>query len=156
MRCYRIMSHKRYQTPYSFSSKAARWNPSGSRMIYAASDPAVSQVEYLCIMGSAVAKLQWHMIVFDIADETLIGSLDAVNLPVNWNSVPHSKSTQDFGKQWLEELEFPFLKVPTARMDLHFYPQQFNLLINPDFPDLQNLLTVVETIPFTFLVNSTT
>lgn len=122
-------------------------------MIYAGGSPSVAQLEYLCIRGNAVASKPWHMIIYDIADETLIGTLEATSLPPDWNSLPHGKTTQEFGKIWLEEKEYPFLKVPSARIDLTFYPQEFNLLINPNFPELANFLTVVDSISFKYLLN---
>jgi len=122
-------------------------------MIYSGSSPSVALLEYLCIKGNAVATKPWHMIVYEIADETLIGTLEATSLPADWNVLPHGKTTQEFGKVWLEEKEYPFLKVPSARMDLKFYPLEFNLLINPDFPDLTNVLKVMDSIPFNYLLN---
>jgi RES domain-containing protein len=153
MRCYRIMSETYYKNPYSTSGNAGRWNPKGIRMMYAASAPAVALLEYLCIKGSTVGTKSWYMITFEIADESLIASLDPSNLPPDWAEIPHSKNTQDFGKIWLASRDEPFLKVPSSRINIAFYPLEFNLLINPDFPDLQNLLKVVDTHSFNYLLN---
>jgi RES domain-containing protein len=147
------MSEHYYKTPYSASSNAGRWNPKGTRMIYAGSSPTVAQLEYLCIMGNTVAMRPWYMVVYDIIDERLVGTLDTSNLPTDWNILPHGKATQDFGKFWLDEKEYPFLKVPSARIDLAFYPLEHNVLINPDFSGITNKMKVVETIPFTYQLN---
>ena len=74
--------------------------------------------------------------------------------PENWNALPHAKVTQDFGRVWLQEKEFPFLKVPSARLNLSFYPLEHNLLINPDFPDFQKHIEVVDEVRFDYLMNS--
>lgn len=153
MRCYRVMSDTYYKNPYSGSFSAGRWNPKGTRMIYGSSLPSVALLEYLCIKGNAVASRPWYIVVYDIPDETLIGTLETVSLPVDWNALPHGKATQDFGKAWLDEKEYPFLKVPSARIDIAFYPLEYNMLINPDFPDLTNVLTVIDAIPFNYLLN---
>lgn len=147
------MSEAYYKKPYSASSAAGRWNARGTRMIYTGSSPSVALLEYLCIKGNAVASKRWHMIVYDIADEKLIGTLEAASLPPDWNTLPHGKATMDFGKAWLEESEYPFLKVPSARIDLSFYPLEFNLLINPDFPDLPKVLKFRGSTPFNYLLN---
>lgn len=147
------MSENYYKSPYSVSPSAGRWNPKGTRMIYTGNSPSVALLEYLCIKGNAVAANPWHMIVFDISDETLIGTLESSSLPGKWNVLPHGKATQDFGKIWLDEKEYPFLKVPSARIDLKFYPLEYNLLINPDFPDLASVLKAVDSIPFTYQLN---
>jgi hypothetical protein len=121
-------------------------------MIYAGSSPAVSQLEYMCINGNAVGLNSWFMVVYDIADDTLIGTLEADHLPLNWNVLPHGRSTQNFGKSWLQEMEFPFLRVPSARVNIAFYPEVHNLLINPDFPALTDLIKVVKAVPFNYLL----
>ncbi len=152
MRYYRIMSAHFYRSPFSCSANGGRWNPKGSRMIYAGSSPSVSLLEYLCVKGNAVALNSWYMIVFEIKDSSLIGELDAYELPTSWNISPHGRATQNFGSAWLLEREFPFLKVPSARLNIKFYPEEHNLLINPDFPQLENKLKVVDTLPFSYLL----
>lgn len=154
MRYYRIMSEGYYNNPFSYSSNAGRWNPKGSGMIYAGSSPAVSLLEYICIKGNSVARVPWYMVVYEIMAEHLMGTLDADNLPDNWNVLPHGRSTQIFGKAWLDEKEFPFLRVPSARVNIAFYPQEHNLLINPDFPDLTQILKAVDQVPFSYLLGT--
>lgn len=150
MRYYRIMSEAYFKNPFSCSASGGRWNPNGSRMIYTGSAPTVALLEYLCIKGTAVASKSWYMVVYEIADDTLIGTLEIDSLPTDWNILPHGKATQDFGKAWLDEKEFPFLKVPSSRVNIAFYPLEHNLLINPDFPSISDYLTVVEMIPFDY------
>lgn len=123
-------------------------------MIYAASSPALSQLEYLCIRGNVVGTQMWRMIIYEIKEETLIGAINPKQLPADWNALPHSLTTQEFGRQWLTSFDSPFLKVPSARLNLRFFPGDFNILINPDFPELRNLLTVVESVGFTFVLNT--
>jgi RES domain-containing protein len=147
------MSESYYKTPFSTSGNAARWNPKGQRMIYAASSPTVALLEYLCIKGSAVASKQWYMIVYEIVDETLIAQLEPTNLPADWSAVPHTRGTQELGRIWLEGNQEPFLKVPSARIGLVFYPMEFNILINPDYPDVTNVCKPIDTLPFNYLLN---
>ena len=122
-------------------------------MIYAGSSPSVALLEYLCIKGNAVTSRPWYMIVYEIVDETMIGTLETESLPGNWNVIPHGRATQEFGKLWLDAEEEPFLKIPSARIDISFYPPEHNLLINPDFPDITKLLKVADAIPSTYLLN---
>ena len=149
------MSEAHANNPFGCSTSGGRWNPNGSRMIYAGSAPSVALLEYLCIKGTAIAKNSWRIITFEITDDSLVGTLEVKSLPVDWNALPHGKATQDFGKVWLAEMEFPFLKVPSSRIDIGFYPLEHNLLINPDFPALGNVLKVVNTKSFNFLLNPT-
>jgi hypothetical protein len=116
--------------------------------------PAICLLEYLCIKGNAVSGKSWYMIEFEIQNPNLIGTLEKESLPENWNALPHAKVTQDFGKIWLQEKEFPFLKVPSARLNLSFYPLEHNLLINPGFPEIQKHLQFVDEVRFDYLMNS--
>lgn len=154
MRYFRIMSESYYKNPFSCSFNAGRWNPKGFGMIYAGSGPALSLLEYLCIKGNAVSGKSWYMIEFEIQKTDLIGTLDKESLPKQWNKLPHSKITQEFGKIWLQEKEFPFLRVPSARLNLSFYPLEHNLLINPDFPDLKKHIEFVGQVRFDYLLSS--
>jgi RES domain-containing protein len=147
------MQERYAAAPYSFSGAAARWNPKGTNMIYAASSPALAQLEYLCIRGNVVGTQAWRMIVYEIGDETLVGEINPTRLPKDWNTLPHSMTTQEIGKQWLASSDAPFLKVPSARLHIQFFPADFNVLINPEFPALRNVLTVVDTVPFSYVLN---
>lgn len=44
--------------------------------------------------------------------------------------------------------EFPFLKVPSSRINIVVYPLENTLLIKPDFPFISDLLKVVDAVPF--------
>ena len=152
MRYYRIMSEDHYKTPLGCSYNAGRWNPKGTGMLYASSTPSGSLLEYMCIKGGTVALSSWFMIVFEIVDTAMIGVLEPEYLPAQWNALPHGRATQNFGNEWLQQKEFPFLRVPSARLNIAFYPEEHNLLINPDFPSLPSLLKVTDSIPFTYLL----
>jgi len=154
MHYYRIMSVDYHKSPYSCSTNAGRWNPKGSRMIYAGSSPSLSLLEYLSIRGDVVAIKPWYVVVYEITNDNLVGTLDKDDLPSDWNLLPHGRSTQSFGKMWLDEKALPFLKVPSARLNLAFYPEEHNLLINPDYPDLTSLLRVINNIPFNYLLGT--
>jgi RES domain-containing protein len=39
---------------------------------------------------------------------------------------------QEIGRKWLQAMEYPVLKVPSA-----IIPVEYNYLINPEHPDLQ-------------------
>lgn len=152
MQYFRIMSELYHLDPYASSANAGRWNPKGTSMIYAASSPALAQLEYLCIKGNVVTATRWFMITYEIAKTDSIGALDKATLPPDWNVLPHGKATQAFGQAWLKENEFPFLRVPSARLALAFYPQEHNLLINPAYAGLKKILKVTEHVPFGFLL----
>lgn len=95
--------------------------------------------------GTAAALEPWYVIIYQIKDVSLIGALDKVSLTSNWDFLPHGNATQEFGRLWLTDRTFPFLKVPSARLHISFYPDEHNLLLNPMYPGIQDLFKVVDT-----------
>jgi RES domain-containing protein len=149
---YRMMSEKYHKEPYSCSLFGGRWNPKGYPMIYAASSASLAALEYLSIKGTAVAQQPWYVMVYEIKEMHWIGELEVAGLPANWDSLPHGKATQEFGKFWLKEQTFPFLKVPSARLHTSFYPEEHNLLINPLFSEINELFRFAEARKFAFKI----
>ncbi len=147
------MSETYHKNPLGASGSAGRWNPKGLLLIYAARSPSLALLEYLCIKGTAVAGKPWYMVVFSIENDALIGELQAASLPDDWDILPHGNATQSLGKSWLAAQEFPFLKVPSARIPLTFYPVESNLLINPYFPGIEEYLQVKDVVAFNYILN---
>ncbi len=151
---YRMMSEKYRGEPFGSSPYGGRWNPKGYPMIYTASSAALAALEYLCIKGTSAALEIWYVVVYQSDDINLIGELEKQSLPPNWDMLPHGMSTQDFGKLWLMENSFPFLKVPSARLPISFYPEEYNLLVNPGFQGIQNLFRVVDVRKFVYKIKN--
>jgi RES domain-containing protein len=53
-------------------------------------------------------------------------------LPVSWQEVSAYPILQEIGLKWLQAMEYPVLKVPSA-----IIPVEYNYLINPEHPDLK-------------------
>ncbi len=119
-------------------------------MIYAGSTAALAALEYLCIKGTSVAMEPWFVVIYEIKDSNLIGTMEKNSLPEQWDVLPHGKATQEFGKLWLMEKSFPFLKVPSARLHTSFYPDEHNLLVNPIFPDIHGFFKVMDVRKFAY------
>ncbi len=148
------MSEKRYKDPYSCGARAGRWNSRGTKMIYASSSPSLAQLEYICINGNVVGLNSWYMVIYEILDSVVIAEIEANKLPFDWDSLPHSLSTQNFGDELMKAGIEAFIKVPSARLNINFYPTEHNLLINPEIKDLTTHLKVVNTTEFRYNLNA--
>jgi RES domain-containing protein len=149
LNAFRIVQDKFSVAPYSYGLKSAgRWHPKGTPMVYAASSIALAMVEYLCIKGPGVLTSRWALLIYNINGQ--LPSLDITSLPLNWAARAHSKDTQEIGKQWILSNEAPAMKIPSARLPLFAYPEEFNLLINPLHPALQEEVSIVESRPLRF------
>ena len=76
--------------------------------------------------------------------------IDLNELPRGWGFRPHPRSTQEIGSNWALKRESLALAVPSARIPLRFFEQEYNLLINPFHPDFLKKVKVLyeEELPF--------
>lgn len=70
--------------------------------------------------------------------------IEAATLPAHWRQYPAPFVLQDQGTAWLKSKSSCALKVPSA-----INPQERNLLLNPQHPEMRNLQMTCEQ-PFQF------
>jgi RES domain-containing protein len=103
-------------------------------MIYTASSVSLAIVEFLCILGPRVLKTHYSLLIFD-ADVEM--EFDPNDLPRDWDTPFQSDSTQLIGRNWSVHYRSVAMKVPSARIPLYVYENEFNILINPIHPRLK-------------------
>ena len=106
--------------------KGARWNSIGTELIYCASNRSLAMAEVAVHLTLATLPDDYVMITLFIPDDVSIHKLNPSDLPPNWNTFPHSASTQVFGDRFIAENKFCVLQVPSAVTQ-----GDFNYLINP-------------------------
>jgi RES domain-containing protein len=121
-----------------------RWNSKGTALIY------TSESRALCTAGIAVhiplgiLPMHYQLVSIEIPDGIRIKELTANDLPENWKSFPHQHTTQELGDQFVNEGEFPVLKVPSAVVQ-----DEYNFLINAVHSESKRIqIKSIE--PFTF------
>jgi len=124
--------------------KGARWNSVGVEVIYTASNRSLSMAEVAVHLSLATLPDDFMMLTIFVPDSVSLMKLDIATLPSNWNSFPHSVTTQDIGNKFVMENKFCVLQVPSAvtRGD-------YNLLINPNHKEFSKI-KIVETERFPF------
>jgi RES domain-containing protein len=152
MRYFRLYEKVLGRNPLGYGRAGGRWNRPGMPMIYLSNYSSTNFLELLSIRGPFVTAVNCTMAVYNIDQEVPMLSLNA--LPENWNSLPHSSTTQALGETWIREAGLPFLIVPSARLPLQAFPAEHNLLVNPLFPDFGKSLKVEEIWEVDFLLNS--
>lgn len=124
--------------------KGARWNSIGVELIYSASNRSLAMAEVAVHLTLATLPDDYVMITLFIPDNVSIQKLNLADLPPNWNTFPHSASTQVFGDKFVADNKFCILQVPSAVTQ-----GDYNLLINPrhsEYSRIQIILT--EKFPF--------
>ena len=148
MKVYRIYIDREGYSALGYGPAAARWNKGFTPVIYASSYVSVSMMEHLSIRGASVSDFNWKIAVLELDAEPQ--RIDLNELPRGWDFRPHPRSTQEIGSNWALKKESLALAVPSARIPLRFFEQEYNLLINPFHPDFLKKIKVLseEEIPF--------
>jgi RES domain-containing protein len=113
----------------------ARWNSKGTPMLYTSQSQALAFAEVAIHLPMGIVPKNYFLISINIPDNSSILRMDIKDLPADWRSNPHSNSTQNIGDQFVNELKYLILQVPSAVV-----PGDFNFLINPNHPQIQEVL----------------
>jgi RES domain-containing protein len=128
MRVFRLCK-KRYSAAVLSGAaglqSSGRWHTEGRRIVYCATSEALAVLEVRVHVGRFVPRATYVMHEIIVPDE-LIHALPARELPVQWNSVPHSAASQAKGDAWLAKAKHLALRVPSVHTQ-----HDWTVLINP-------------------------
>lgn len=111
-----------------------RWNSKGVPAIYTCNSRALCVTEIAVHTPLGNTPLNYKIITIEIPESTKLRELSSKELPVDWNLLPHSHSTQELGDTFLNEGKQLVLKVPSAVVQ-----GEFNYLINPKHKDFRKV-----------------
>lgn len=100
-----------------------RWNSRGNAMLYTSQSIALCVTEIAVHVPLGILPKDYQLIHIEIPE---VDFLEMKKLPKDWQSFPHSNSTQMIGDKFLKDSKFLVLKVPSATVQ-----GEFNYLINP-------------------------
>ena len=118
-----------------------RWNSRGNAMLYTSQSIALCVTEIAVHVPLGILPKDYQLIHIEIPDEDL---LEMKRLPKDWQSFPHSNSTQMIGDKFLKEQKFLVFKVPSAAVQ-----GEFNYLVNPRHKNF-NQIKIVKIENFNF------
>lgn len=118
-----------------------RWNSRGNAMLYTSQSIALCVTEIAVHVPLGILPKDYQLIHIEIPDEDL---LEMKRLPKDWQSFPHSNSTQMIGDKFLKEHKHLVFKVPSAAVQ-----GEFNFLINPRHKNF-NQIKIVKIENFNF------
>ncbi|RXG14323.1 RES domain-containing protein [Leeuwenhoekiella aestuarii] len=149
MRVYRIYIDREGYSALGYGPAGARWNKAYTPVIYAASAVSLAMLEHLSIRGAAVSDFKWKIAVLEVDAEPQ--QIDLKRLPRDWDRRPYPGSTQELGTRWALQKQSLAFAVPSARIPLNYFEQEYNVLINPFHTDFIQRIKVLfeEEIPFT-------
>ncbi len=100
-----------------------RWNSRGNAMLYTSQSIALCVTEIAVHVPLGILPKDYQLVQIEIPNEDF---LEMKRLSKDWQSFPHSNSTQMIGDKFLKDSKFLVLKVPSATVQ-----GEFNYLINP-------------------------
>ena len=92
-------------------------------MLYTSQSIALCVTEIAVHVPLGILPKDYQLVHIEVPDEDF---LELKRLPKDWQTFPHSNSTQMLGDKFLKEQKFLVLKVPSATVQ-----GEFNYLINP-------------------------
>ncbi|MFZ4705506.1 MAG: RES family NAD+ phosphorylase [Bacteroidales bacterium] len=120
-----------------------RWNSKGIAMVYTSESRALSTTEIAVHTPLGNIPKDYEIVSIEIPED-LIGEVDINSLPSGWNSILHSRMTQEIGDRFISENNFLVFKVPSAVV-----PGDHNYLINPNHRDISKIkILLVERFSF--------
>ena len=118
-----------------------RWNSRGNAMLYTSQSIALCVTEIAVHVPLGILPKDYQLIHIEIPHEDF---LEVRRLPKDWQSFPHSNSTQMIGDKFLKEHKHLVFKVPSAAVQ-----GEFNFLINPRHKNF-NQIKIVKIEDFNF------
>jgi len=113
-------------------------------VVYTCESIALCNVEVAVRIPLGIIPSDYHLIHISLPDSCKIKTLKEKDLPYDWNSFPHSHSTQAIGDMFVSSMKELVFKVPSAAVQ-----GTYNYLINPFHKDM-NLVKVDKTEEYSF------
>lgn len=126
-------------------SAGNRWNSEHTRLVYTSETRSLAVLEVLVHFNSAQNLPTDRLLLeIDVPDELHALHTTPSKLPMDWDLKPPGGSTQRIGDSFVEAMQAPLLKVPSA-----IVPGEWNWLINPAHPDAREIrITAQHPLPF--------
>lgn len=121
-----------------------RWNPKGIPMVYCCETISLCALETAAHSDGISELKNLFITCFELSSKTKIKRLQASQLPSNWQQIPSPEACKKVGADWANKSVSPILGLPSA-----IVPRESIYLINPNFPHLSELVSVLWTEPFT-------
>ena len=143
MEVYRI-TLKKWSKSLKGSGYPGRWNSKGVFVIYSTGSRALASLENLVHRSGEGLNNLFAVMRICVPDQLSILELEQSELPQYWFDYENYQPCQKIGDKWIEDGEYPILKVPSA-----IIRKEYNYLINPNHPQF-HLIEIIEVEEFEF------
>ncbi len=133
MEVYRI-TLKKWSKTLKASGFPGRWNSKGVFVIYTSSTRALTSLENLVHRSGEGLNKLFRTMEIKIPDDLKVKDIKQSQLSKNWYKYENYGECQKLGDKWIEESEYPVLKVPSAIIKM-----EHNYLLNPNHKQFQKI-----------------
>lgn len=138
------MKHARDLSGTGAKINGGRWNSRGIEVLYTAENISLANLEVAVHLSLDLIPDDYYLIEIEFPGNTSVLKLDHASLPTDWDSIPHSESTQLIGDEFLNKNEYLALKAPSA-----IVKQESNYILNPNHPGFKDV-EIITIEPFNF------
>ncbi len=117
---------------------SGRWHNKGRPILYTASSRSLAALERF-VHESAASMPKLKMLTIWVPDSLTIARYNEKQLPNDWDLLPDSEASRNFGSSWLLTDKEAGLQVPSA-----IVRGEYNLIVNPLHPEAQEIRIVDE------------
>lgn len=121
-----------------------RWNSKGNPVLYTSESRSLCTAEIAVHTPLNSIPSDYYLVTIEIPNDLAIKELKISDLPGDWNTIPHSNSTQVIGDKFLSTREHAVMKVPSVVVQ-----GDTNYLLNPKHP-LFSKIKIIDTEVFAF------
>ena len=114
-----------------------RWNNNGIFMLYTSINISLAMLEVLVHADESEIPPKMFITQIEIADDAPIYKFPDSQLPENWRD-PDNLSLKVLGDRLMTDKKFLGIQVRSAVL-----PSEFNVLLNPLFPEYANLIKII-------------
>jgi len=136
MQVWRISKAKYAHTAFSGEGARlydARWNFSGTPMVYTSSSLALAAIEFFVHLDPTEAPADLVSVMAVVPDELTVERFEISGLLRNWRKTDN-KSLQQFGTDWARSQRTVAVMVPSAALE-----GEWNVLLNPGHPEFRRV-----------------
>jgi RES domain-containing protein len=110
-----------------------RWNAVDHAVVYASTSRALACLETVVHLNAGGLPLNRYLVEITVSDAVWAATrrVELADLPVGWDAEPASRTSIDFGTDWILRGASALLAIPSV-----IVPEEVNVLISPAHPDM--------------------
>lgn len=137
MKAWRICKQAHQATAFTgigAQHVGGRWHFKGHPVVYCSENLSLAALEVFVYLEPSMLPEDLVSLCVEFPDTDSVETIEAETLPENWRRYPGPDELKQLGLSWLQRRSSVVLRAPSA-----VNPQEYNLLLNPNHPEMGEL-----------------